>query len=165
MSDSIANHIHGSVHTLARLMINRQLKLTIAESCTGGMFAQKITALSGSSKWFECGFVTYSNESKIRLLGVQAKVLDEYGAVSEEVARQMALGAMRYGVADLAVSITGIAGPEGGVAGKPVGSVYIAIADLSKQVHATHYLFAGDRDTVRQQSTHAAVVQLIECLS
>ncbi len=165
MSGSISSRIHKSVQNLAKLMTDKQLKLVTAESCTGGMLAQKITSISGSSKWFECGFVTYSNDSKIRMLGVQSDVLNEFGAVSEEVAEQMALGAQRNSAADIAVSVTGIAGPEGGSAIKPVGTVYIANVILHRGVFTTHYLFAGDRLAIREQTTLAACTQLIERLS
>ncbi len=165
MSGSISSRIHKSVQKLAKLMTDKQLKLVTAESCTGGMLAQKITSISGSSKWFECGFVTYSNESKISMLGVHSEVLNQFGAVSEEVAEQMALGAQRNSAADIAVSVTGIAGPEGGSAIKPVGTVYIANVILNRGVITTHYLFEGDRRAIREQTTLAACTQLIERLS
>lgn len=165
MSGSISFRIHESVQILAKLMTDKQLKLVTAESCTGGMLAQKITSISDSSKWFECGFVTYSNGSKMRMLGVQSEVLDEFGAVSEEVAEQMALGAQRNSAADIAVSVTGIAGPGGGSAIKPVGTVYIANVILNQSAITTHYQFEGDRQAIREQTTLAAISLLIDHLN
>ena len=165
MSGSISSRIYESVQILAKLMTDKQLKLVTAESCTGGMLAQNITSISDSSKWFECGFVTYSNDSKMRMLGVQSEVLDEFGAVSEEVAEQMALGAQRKSAADIAVSVTGIAGPGGGSAIKPVGTVYIANIILNQNAITTHYLFEGDRQAIRKQTTFAAISLLIDQLS
>ena len=165
MSGSISSRIYESVQILAKLMTDKQLKLVTAESCTGGMLAQNITSISDSSKWFECGFVTYSNDSKMRMLGVQSEVLDEFGAVSEEVAEQMALGAQRKSAADVAISVTGIAGPGGGSAIKPVGTVYIANVILNQNAITTHYLFEGDRQAIRKQTTFAAISLLIDQLS
>src|SRR5436190_12333513 len=115
----------GEILALCR---NRGVKLVLAESCTGGLLAAALTAIGGSSDVVERGFVTYSNESKRELLGVPGPDLDEYGAVSERVARQMAEGALERSHADLSVSITGIAGPSGGTADKPVGLVHLATA-------------------------------------
>ena len=165
MSGSCSSNTQPLVLMFARLMKDQQLTLATAESCTGGMLAQRFTAIRGSSKWFECGFVTYSDVSKTRLLGVQAKVLDEHGAVSKKTAEQMALGALRNSAADISVSITGIAGPEGGCVNKPVGTVYIAIARLKQDPEVTHYLFKGDRDSIRKQATLAAISQLVEQIS
>lgn len=165
MSDSFSSRIHECLQVLARLMLDGRLKLATAESCTGGMLAQWITTISGSSKWFESGFVTYSNESKIRMLGVQPKGLNEYGAVSNEVAEQMAQGALRNSAADIAVSITGITGPEGGSATKPVGTVYIACAKLNQDVIVSQHQFQGNREAIREQATHAAIKLLIDELS
>jgi len=150
---------------LAQHLMEKQLTLTLAESCTGGMLAQQCTSVSGSSKWFECGFVTYSNASKIRLLGVQAEVLDEYGAVSSQVAEQMARGALQKSDANLSIAITGIAGPDGGSEDKPLGTVFIATS-LKDGVNnpsacAVKYLFKGDREPIRQQASSAAIEQIL----
>lgn len=165
MSDTCSSNIQPLVLMLAQLMGDQQLTLATAESCTGGMLSQCFTAIRGSSKWFECGFVTYSDASKIRSLGVQAKVLDEHGAVSRETARQMALGALHNSAADMSVSITGITGPEGGCVNKPVGTVYIATAKSKQAVEVARYLFKGDRDSIRKQATLAAISLLVEQIS
>lgn len=125
--------------------------LALAESCTGGMAAQTITAIPGSSAWFERGFVTYSNLSKIELLGVNPETLEQYGAVSEQAAREMALGALSHSNADIAAAITGIAGPDGGTAEKPVGTVCFACATKHQTTTFTLH-FVGDRSGIRQQS-------------
>jgi len=126
--------------------------LAVAESCTGGGIAQACTAIPGSSEWFDRGFVTYSNRSKTEMLGVPAELIERHGAVSEEVARAMAEGALIYSHADVAISVTGIAGPEGGSPAKPVGTVWIAAAVRTGAVAAQRYQFIGDRGAVRQQS-------------
>ena len=164
MSNQISTSSTDIIHLLAEQMVGQQIKLSTAESCTGGMLSQWCTSVDGSSKWFECGFVTYSNASKIKLLGVQSKVINEYGAVSSEVAELMALGALRNSAADISASITGIAGPSGGSEVKPVGTVYIAIAALNQGATATHYLLQGNREEIRQQSVHSAVQLLLKKL-
>ena len=131
--------------------------LALAESCTGGMAAQYVTAIPGSSGWFERGFVTYSNAAKIELLDVHPDTLQKYGAVSEETAREMALGALRHSHAQIAAAITGIAGPDGGTPEKPAGTVCFAWALENGAVHSTVRHFAGDRATVRQLSIHTAL--------
>jgi len=158
--------IETLIEQLAERLIEKNLTLAVAESCTGGMLAQQCTSLNGSSKWFECGFVTYSNASKIRLLGVQANVLDEYGAVSSQVAEQMATGAIANSEANISASITGIAGPGGGSESKPVGAVYIATAVKNEvknhSANAIHHLFQGDRQSIREQTTQMAMVEILE---
>ena len=153
------------IEQLANQLIANNSTVAVAESCTGGLLAQQFTALSGSSKWFECGFVTYSNASKIKMLDVEANVLDKYGAVSAEVAKQMALGVLTHSNADLSASITGVAGPSGGTAEKPVGTVYIgtSMKDYSVQVVLHH--FHGDRQSIREQSAQAAIKLLLERLN
>ena len=135
----------------ARLQ-SRNWMLATAESCTGGWVAASITAIAGSSAWFERGFVTYSNESKAEMLGVAPDLIERHGAVSEEVARAMAVGALRHGRAQIALSITGVAGPGGGTPDKPVGLVCFgwAIGDLSQVVETKR--FSGDREAVRRAS-------------
>lgn len=158
------------IKPLAERLMELKLKVAVAESCTGGLLAQQCTSLSGSSHWFECGFVTYSNASKIRLLEVEADILNEHGAVSAQVAEQMAIGVLMHSDAELSASITGIAGPDGGTDAKPVGTVYIATAmrnEVKNQpahVHVTHHLFQGDRQSIREQTADEAVVQLIRQL-
>jgi len=152
------------IQQLAEQLVEKNLTIAVAESCTGGMLAQWCTSLNGSSNWFECGFVTYSNVSKIRLLGVQANVLDEHGAVSPQIAEQMAVGALHHSDADVSASITGIAGPGGGSESKPVGTVFIATAVKNQPTTAVKYLFKGDRQSVREQSVHVAIEQLLKRL-
>lgn len=137
-------------------------KLATAESCTGGWVAQSITAVAGSSGWFDRGFVTYSNEAKQDMLGVEASTLIAHGAVSEATAAAMAIGALRHSLADWAVSITGIAGPEGGTLEKPVGTVCFAWAGPESQVDVDTHRFAGDRETIRRQSVKCALEGLLQ---
>jgi len=125
------------------------MKLVLAESCTGGGMARVITRVPGSSAWFDRGFVTYSNESKIEMLGVNPEVLEQHGAVSEQVAREMALGALKHSNADISASITGIAGPGGGTPEKPVGTVWIGVALKGGHVECRKTFFASGRKHVR----------------
>jgi nicotinamide-nucleotide amidase len=136
------------------------LTAVTAESCTGGWVAKAITDVAGSSAWFNCGFVTYSNEAKERDLGVSPRVLKKHGAVSEETALQMARGALRATGASIAVAITGIAGPDGGSPDKPVGTVWFGVAariGRSISVRAQRTRFAGDREAVRRKSVQRAL--------
>jgi nicotinamide-nucleotide amidase len=138
--------------------------LATAESCTGGWIAKSITDVAGSSRWFKEGFVTYSNEAKHERLGVPKTVLRKYGAVSEATARAMAAGALRRAGSDVAVAVTGIAGPGGAVPGKPVGTVWLAWAHRrgrGLQVFAQLKHFRGDRDTVRRKTVRAALLGLM----
>lgn len=164
MSDSLSPHIQEPVRVLAERLTATRLRVATAESCTGGMLAQWLTSLDGSSKWFECGFVTYGNDSKIRLLAVSEEALNQYGAVSKKIAEQMAVGALKNSAAELAVAITGIAGPTGGSPAKPTGTVYIGVAGLHRDTRVMHYLFDGDRRAVREQAIQAAVGRLVEYL-
>ena len=137
--------------------------LATAESCTGGWVAQAITAIAGSSDWFDRGFVTYSNEAKQEMLGVRAETLKRHGAVSEETAREMAQGALSRSKATLALSVTGIAGPAGGSPEKPVGMVCFAWA--GKQGARSETLrFSGDRESVRRQSVLHALEGVLKAL-
>ena len=147
----------------ARLKARRAM-LATAESCTGGWVAQALTAIAGSSAWFERGFVTYSNAAKEEMLGVRAETIARYGAVSEETAREMALGALTHSRADFALSITGVAGPAGGSAEKPVGTVCFAWAAKGAQADAETRHFAGDREAVRRQSVEHVLARLLERL-
>lgn len=151
------------VERLADLLRERQWMLATAESCTGGMIAAACTDLSGSSEWFERGFVTYSNDSKEELLGVRRETLERHGAVSEETAREMALGALARSRGTLALAITGVAGPGGGSPAKPVGTVCFAWASRGR-VHAETRRFAGDREAVRRQSVEHALRGALEHL-
>lgn len=148
---------------VADLMLKKQLKLATAESCTGGMIAAMCTDLSGSSAWFERGFVTYSNEAKTDMLGVEAALIASDGAVSQAVARAMAAGAITHSRAQISVAVTGIAGPAGGSDAKPVGTVWFAWATpLGVTSEVQH--FAGDRAAVRQATARHAFQQLVRLL-
>ena len=143
---------------------SRGLILVTAESCTGGGVAQAITEIAGSSTWFDCGFVTYSNTSKMALLNVPGNVLQEYGAVSNETAAAMCVGALRNSQATVALSTTGIAGPDGGVPGKPVGTIYFGWA-CGDMTQVEHMLFSGDRRSIREQTVKHALLGLLGLLA
>ena len=150
-----------AAEALLRACRGRGIKVVTAESCTGGLIAGALTAVAGSSDVVERGFVTYTNEAKQEMLGVAASLFETVGAVSEEVARAMAEGALKHSRADLAVSVTGIAGPGGATEGKPVGLVHLAVArDGFATVHAAH-VFDGDRAAVRRASVIAALDMLM----
>jgi nicotinamide-nucleotide amidase len=138
--------------------------LVTAESCTGGWAAQAVTAIAGSSDWFERGFVTYSNAAKEEMLGVRPATIEKHGAVSEETAREMALGALKHSRGTIALAITGIAGPSGGSAGKPVGTVCFAWARKGHEASAETRRFSGDRDAVRRQSVEHALGKVLQLL-
>ena len=137
--------------------------LATAESCTGGMISAACTDLAGSSAWFERGFVTYSNAAKTDMLGVDAALISQHGAVSEAVARAMVQGAIQHSVAQVAVAVTGVAGPTGGTATKPVGTVWFGFATPAGVITETHR-FDGDRAAVRQATVHHALARLVELL-
>jgi nicotinamide-nucleotide amidase len=130
--------------------------VTCAESCTGGLLAAELTRLPGSSSWFNMGYVTYSNQAKQQLLNVNDTTLRHYGAVSEECVREMALGALIDAKADYALSVSGIAGPTGGSAEKPVGTVWFGLA-TKQRIWAKHHQFNGDRDMIRVQAVKYAL--------
>ena len=138
--------------------------LALAESCTGGMVAQTVTSVAGSSAWFDRGFVTYSNQAKIDMLGVSAQTLETFGAVSEQTAAEMAFGALKRSQAHIAGSITGIAGPDGGTADKPVGTVCFAWAETNQPTVTITKNFDGNRGKIRQQATTFLMRQLIDQL-
>ena len=147
---------------LGRRLAARNAFVTVAESCTGGLVAGAITAVAGSSGWFERGFVTYSNEAKVEMLGLSAQTLERHGAVSEATARAMAEGALRSSRSDFAVAITGVAGPGGGTATKPVGMVCFGWAVRNGPTTAGTEHFPGDRAAVRLASVIHALQGLIE---
>lgn len=152
---------HELCQSLADTLSALNLRLVTAESCTGGGVAAACTDLAGSSQWFECGFVTYSNDAKMRDLGVPPEVLEKHGAVSEETVKAMVAGAVRYG--DLAVAISGIAGPGGAVPGKPVGTVWFACGNADRQLTECVH-FDGDRAAVRQASVDFALDLILKYL-
>lgn len=151
------------IERLAAQLQQRQWMLVTAESCTGGLIAGACTDLSGSSNWFERGFVSYSNTAKNELLGVEAALLKQHGAVSEEVARAMAVGALARSRAQVAVAVTGVAGPTGGTPDKPVGLVWFGFA-LPGQVLTEKMNFPGDRAAVRAATVTHALRRLNELL-
>jgi nicotinamide-nucleotide amidase len=155
--------IEPLVRALADALRASRRKLVTAESCTGGLIAAACTAVAGSSDWFERGFVTYSNEAKSESIGVDAALIAAHGAVSEPVARAMAEGALAHAKAQLAVAVTGIAGPGGGSREKPVGTVWLALASTDGEPTRTELLqLAGDRAAIREQTVVQALQRLIE---
>ena len=153
----------NDVSALAQALRERGWRLATAESCTGGLIAAACTALAGSSDWFDRGFVTYSNDAKVQMLGVDAALIAQHGAVSREVACAMASGALRQSPADLAVAVTGIAGPGGAVAGKPVGTVWLATALKGREPEPLLLHCPGDRSAVREATVREAIRRLILC--
>jgi len=156
--------MHSLVEELSLLLTDKNLRLVSAESCTGGLIAAAITDRAGSSAIFERGYITYSNEAKIEELGVKSATIKTYGAVSEQTAAEMALGALKNSHADIAVSVTGVAGPTGGTEEKPVGLVYIGIVLQNKEPQVWKNNFDGDRTSIRQATVEKALELLIEKL-
>ncbi len=154
----------AAVDALAETLRARGWRLATAESCTGGLIAAACTSLAGSSDWFERGFVTYSNEAKTELLGVPAALIAQHGAVSEAVARAMAQGALQRSNAQRAVAVTGIAGPGGATPGKPVGTVWLAVAVAGGDSRTALLQLAGDRAAVRHQTVTHALQALLASL-
>jgi nicotinamide-nucleotide amidase len=155
--------VPDSIVLLADLMLKSGLLLATAESCTGGVIAAACTDLSGSSAWFERGFVTYSNAAKTQMLGVDAALIAQHGAVSEPVARAMAFGAIRHSAAQVSVAVTGVAGPTGGSAAKPVGTVWFGFM-VAGTLTSERMLFDGDRAAVRAATVRHAVSGLLSRL-
>lgn len=165
------------IQKIAQACSEKQIKIVTAESCTGGMISTALTDISGSSAYFERGFVTYSDEAKAELLNVSHDSLHKHGAVSEVVAIEMAIGALHASQAHIALSVTGIAGPTGGSATKPVGLVYFGLAhrknnvigktesDASLAVTAHHEIFSGDRAAVRKQTRDRGLELILKMLN
>jgi nicotinamide-nucleotide amidase len=156
------NELELIAERLGQTLLARGEFLAAAESCTGGWLAQSVTAIAGSSGWFDRGFVTYSNEAKVEMLGVPETTLERHGAVSEATARAMARGVLSHSRANWAVSITGIAGPTGGSPEKPVGTVCFAWAQKDNGCEAQICHFSGDRAAVREQSVRHALNGLLK---
>ncbi len=153
---------------LAQILLAKGFKIALAESCTGGLLAAQLTSLAGSSDWFERGFVTYSNQAKQESIGVAHSLIECHGAVSEEVAKAMAKGVLKNSLAQVSVAITGIAGPGGGSANKPVGMVCFAWGILVNdqiQTRSQTKHFSGDRQSIREQACVYAIESLIEQLT
>ena len=157
MSHIDQEQLEALASQVGMLLLSNGQRLVTAESCTGGWVAQCVTAIAGSSAWFERGFVTYSNDAKCEILGVEAATLERHGAVSEASAASMALGALRHGHADWSLAITGVAGPDGGLPGKPVGTVWFAWADTHGRLETEVRHFAGDRQSVRAGAVEHAL--------
>lgn len=152
------------IRQVADAMLAKQYRLATAESCTGGWIAKCCTDLAGSSDWFELSVVSYSNRAKMSLLGVAQPTLDEHGAVSEQVVREMVLGVLQQSDADVALSVSGVAGPGGGSVDKPVGTVWFAWCQRGSEPIARMMHFDGDRDRVRWQSVEHALQCLLALL-
>jgi nicotinamide-nucleotide amidase len=150
---------------VGRVLLAHGLTLATAESCTGGWVAQVVTQTSGSSQWFDRGFVTYTNEAKQEMLGVKAQTLNQYGAVSEQTVQEMAEGALENSRAQIALAISGVAGPTGGTAEKPVGMVCIAWARANLQTQTVTRHFEGDRHAVRGQAVQFTLRHLIDMVA
>ena len=150
-------------YRIAALLEKKNIKVSTAESCTGGLVAAALVNVAGISNWFEEGYVTYSNTANQKLLGVDKDTLEQFGAVSEQTARQMAIGAAKAAGCQAAVATTGIAGPDGGTDEKPVGLVYIG-AVVRDDIVIEKHIFKGDRADVRTQSTQAALELLEQML-
>jgi nicotinamide-nucleotide amidase len=154
------SEIYHLSQQLGRALLQKGATVTSAESCTGGGVAQAITAIAGSSSWFNRSFVTYANSAKAEMLGVDKAVLEEHGAVSEPVVISMALGAAQRAEADYAVAISGIAGPDGGTEDKPVGTVWFAWRSPDGVIARKH-LLSGDRLSVREQAVKISLQELL----
>lgn len=157
------------VQSIAQILLAKHWKLALAESCTGGLVCAKLTELSGSSSWFERGYITYSNLAKTECLNVPVELIEQFGAVSEPVAKAMALGALSHSGAQVGVSITGIAGPTGGSPEKPVGTVCfgwaINTASGGQCTVCQTKVFTGDRAAVRDQAAQHALAELLQLLN
>ena len=165
MDDGIvifSNVLLDKAETVLDLFRARHWTLATAESCTGGLIAGCLTEIAGSSDVVERGFVTYANQAKHEMLGVPEAMLADHGAISEAVARAMAEGAMAHSPADVAVAVTGVAGPGGGSADKPVGLVHLALARRNAETRAQHHLFPGDRRAIRLATVAEALAMLEE---
>jgi nicotinamide-nucleotide amidase len=150
---------------VGRRLLGSGRRMVTAESCTAGWIAKAMTDVAGSSQWFDCGYVTYSNAAKVRDLGVSQQTLDAYGAVSDQTVREMARGALRVTGADVAVAVSGIAGPNGGVPGKPVGTVWFAIACKrgdDVMIESRRQLFERDREAIRRRAVEFALELVLQ---
>jgi len=160
----VDNELQQLAQEVGQALIAKKLMLSFAESCTGGLASATITNIPGSSAWFDGGVVTYSNQAKQDLLGVSGESLRQYGAVSEQVASEMASGLLKQGRADIVVSVTGIAGPDGGTSEKPVGTVCFAWASKNSPVKTQRSLFTGSRQEIRQQSVRTMLLGIKDLL-
>jgi nicotinamide-nucleotide amidase len=150
----------NKLQNIAKKFIDQNFLLSVAESCTGGLLAKKITDESGSSAWFDCGFITYSNESKITMLGVNKEAIKKFGAVSLEIAQEMAIGVQKNSRAIFSISITGVAGPNGGSPEKPIGTVYICFAFKGSVLKDYKLQLSGERSSIREQTVCFIIEEL-----
>lgn len=157
--------VHPVAERLIADLASKGAMMVTAESCTGGLIGASLTDISGSSAVFERGYITYSNEAKMSNLGVSEEALIQFGAVSGEVAEQMAKGAVQASKAEFGISVTGIAGPGGGTEDKPVGLVYIGLAADDGRSKVIRHLFTGDRSAVRQQTVDTALTEMLDWVS
>ena len=155
-------HLENLIQHVADTLLDRKLQLTTAESCTGGWLAKCCTDLTGSSAWFDRGFIPYSNKAKQELLSVSSTTLERYGAVSIQTAIEMAEGALKNSQASISVAITGIAGPTGGTKIKPVGTVCFAFSTKNNPTISAQYLFNGDREMIRRQAVTTALEGIVK---
>ncbi|QCU89725.1 CinA family protein [Thiomicrorhabdus sediminis] len=153
------------VTEVGQALVNADAMVVTAESCTGGMIAEALTSIAGSTAWFDRTYVTYSYESKKEMLGVKETTIQKKGAISKECVEEMAIGALQQSHAKISVACSGIAGPSGGSPAKPVGTVWIAWAMQGhEKVVSQKFLFAGDRQTIREQTTEAALMGIMKML-
>ncbi len=157
--------LFASAVRVGQSLLEERLRLVTAESCTAGWIAKALTDVAGSSRWFECGYVTYSDAAKIRDLGVSAATIAAHGAVSEQTVREMATGAIRVSGADIAVAVSGIAGPDGGSPQKPVGTVWLCVARRSGEIFTAVERFPGNRENVRRLTVERALQRVVNLVS
>ena len=155
------NELFELAQQLGQLLISKQKIISTAESCTVGWISQVLTEVPGSSAWFDRGFVTYSNEAKMEMLGVNESTLTDFGAVSAQTAIEMAEGVLKHSNADCAIAVTGIAGPTGGTPEKPVGTIFIALTLTDKTSQVVKKTLVGNRHEIRQQTVKIALTELI----
>ena len=160
----MSHHLPILLDELAQFCQGKKLKIATAESCTGGGVAYQITSKPGSSQWFDRGFVTYSNLAKVEMLGVRESTLATFGAVSQEAAKEMAEGALRYSAANVTLAITGIAGPDGGTVEKPVGTCWFAWASHYFETQCEHKIYSMDRAALREQAILFSLTHLMKTL-
>ncbi|MCB1628366.1 MAG: CinA family protein [Xanthomonadales bacterium] len=165
MADLTDDALYALAATVGQQLLGRRLKLATAESCTGGWVAKVVTEVPGSSDWFDAAFVAYSYEAKEAMLGVDRRILERFGAVSEEAVLEMVRGALSRSRANVALAITGIAGPTGGTPDKPVGTVWLAWGFGHHPPEAKVFRFGGDRDAIRRETVRAAFEGLHTLLS
>lgn len=164
LMNSLEDRMEELAAAVGAALKSREMSLATAESCTGGWVGEAVTAVSGSSQWYDRGFITYTNQAKQDMLGVDEATLENHGAVSEETVREMARGALQHSWADVSVAISGIAGPTGGTPEKPVGLVWFAWATQNGAMRSEKHRFPGDRREVRRQAVETALKGVLALL-